>query len=412
MKSQRINRRFTLSLLSALVTYSVAYQVHGFAPTYSVDAQSASVPGLNLPGNILTPVGAGVFPPPAVVVQDFLLGIGPNSAGLPGELDALSYGTDAKLDKGTSFQHYWTFSVDEFAVGRPGVPGPSVFTEGAFGAQEAAGDIYASTLNPGPMLPFPGVNTGLFDGNGGFTPFPAPGLNLREPTNPTVGGIDSGDNLDAWDMDQQIPVAVAGAVFSTPIYFSLDSQFADPLEMPLAFNTGTAVANGFVGGDVLVSLFGGAAPTVFAPAAALGLDQLGPDHDDLDALVLWENGNGVYDAPLGPYSWSNGSTDMLLFSVRRGSAVIGQPDSLLGLPIEEGDILMPPSFPGGLPGIFVPAEALGLVTVRSFGIAATFQGYGDDLDALDVQQFTVNVPEPSTCLLMLAGICGLATRRR
>jgi hypothetical protein len=365
---------------------------------------------LNLPGNILTPVGAGMFPPPAVVVQDFLLGVGPTFAGLPGELDALSYGTDAKLEKGTTFQHYWTFSVDEFAVGRPGVPGPSVSSEGAFGAQEAAGDIYASTLNPGPMLPFPGFNAGLFDGNGGLTPFPAPGLNLREPTNPTVGNIDVGDNLDAWDLDQQIPVAVAGAVFTTPIYFSMDSQFGDPLEVPLAFNTGTAIANGFVGGDVLVSLFGGGVPIVFAPAATLGLDQTGPDHDDLDALVLWENGNSNYDAPTGTYSWSNGSTDMLLFSVRRGSAVIGQPDSLLGLPIEEGDILMPPSVPGGLPGIFVPAEALGLVTIRTFGIAATFQGFADDLDGLDVQQRIV--PEPSTCLLLMAAVCGLAARRR
>jgi hypothetical protein len=410
MKSQRTHYRLACTLLSALAVCSLTIQAHGFAPTYSVDAQSASVPGLNLPGNILTPVGTGQVPPPAVVVQDFLLGIGPNSAGLAGELDALSYGTDAKLDKGTAFQHYWTFSVDEFAVGRPGVPGPSVSTEGAFGAQEAAGDIYASTLNPGPMLPFPGVNSGLFDGNGGLTPFPAPGLNLREPTNPTVGNIDSGDNLDAWDLDQQIPVAVAGTVFNTPIYFSLDSQFGDPLEMPLAFNTGTAVANGFVGGDVLVSLFAGGAPLLYAPAFMLGLDQTGPDHDDLDALVLWENGNGVYNGPTGPYSWANGNTDMLLFSVRRGSAVIGQPDSLLGLPIEEGDILMPPSAPGGLPGIFVPAEALGLVTVRTFGIAATFQGYGDDLDGLDVQQRTI--PEPSTCLLLLAGVCGLATRRR
>ena len=41
---------------------------------------------------------------------------------------------------------------------------------------------------------------------------------------------------------------------------------------------------------------------------------------------------------------------MLVFSVRRGSAVIGLPDSIFGLPIEE-DLLVPPipvasPFPG------------------------------------------------------------------
>ncbi len=68
---------------------------------------------------------------------------------------------------------------------------------------------------------------------------------------------------------------------------------------------------------------------------------------------------------------------MLLFSVRRGSALIGQPDSLMGLPIEEGDILMPPVEGGnGNPAIFIAAEALGLSTSRS-------GGNGDELNAAD-----------------------------
>jgi hypothetical protein len=33
---------------------------------------------------------------------------------------------------------------------------------------------------------------------------------------------------------------------------------------------------------------------------------------------------------------------MLIFSVRRGSAVIGKPDSIFGFPIEPGDLLIPP----------------------------------------------------------------------
>ena len=123
------------------------------------------------------------------------------------------------------------------------------------------------------------------------------------------------------------------------------------------------------------------------------------DLDDVDALVLWENGIAGYQPTTGPFSWLAG-TDMLLYSVRRGSFAIGMPDALFGAPIEEGDILIPVATPAGgfAPGIFIPAEDLGLATVRG-GTAAMYgiinPAYGadvwaDDLDALDV------VPEP-TC---------------
>jgi hypothetical protein len=81
---------------------------------------------------------------------------------------------------------------------------------------------------------------------------------------------------------------------------------------------------------------------------------------------------------------------MVLFSVRRGSPVIGMPDSFFGIPIEEGDILAPPlaTASGGLtpfPAIFIAAENLGLATARSGLVPAGF--FADDLDALDVTQF-------------------------
>lgn len=401
------NNLMALSLVGGVIFFASS-TVNG-QPTYSVDAQSASVPGLNDPGAILTPQAPGIFPPPAVAIQSTMLGILPFSNGQLGELDALSYGTEPFLLPSAT-QHYWTFSVDEFAAGRPGVPGPSVTTEGALSPfPEAAGDIYASTLAPGPMAPFAGVNVGLFDGNGGFTPFAAPGLNLREPTPPTVGQIDAGDNLDAWDLDQSPPPGIFGTVWLNPVYFSLDSKFQDPLEAPLPYLTGTAQAHGFLGGDVLVTTIPGGPAALFASSFALGLNQSGGDDDDLDALVLAENGDGVYTPPTAPYSWVGGVTDMLLFSVRRGSAVIGQTDSLLGLPIEEGDILMPATTPGGFPGIFVPAEALGLLTKRTNGTNLPF-GYADELDALDVQQV---IPEPTSCLLLLCSVgAGLMQRRR
>lgn len=403
-----------LVTMTALVIAAVAASSQVFAqPTYSVDMPSASVPGINDSGAILTPQGTGQPPlPPAVAIASNMLGIFPPPGRQVGELDALSYGTEPYLLP-SGAQHLWTFSVDEFAAGRPGVPGPSVTTEGVntglISGPEAAGDIYASTQAPGPVAPYAGVNAGLFDGNGGFTPFAAQGLNLREPAVPTQNQIDSGDNLDAWDLDQAPPPGIFGTVWLNPVYFSLDSQYQDPLEIGQPYNSGTAVANGFVGGDVLITTNPGGPPALWAAAAALGLDKAGPDHDDLDALVLAENGDGAYTPVTGPYSWIGGATDMLMFSLRRGSAMIGQTDSLLGLPIEEGDILIPPSNPGANPGIFVAAEALGLLTVRTHGIAALPFGYADELDALDVQQV---IPEPASCVLMALGLGATLGRRR
>ena len=91
--------------------------------------------------------------------------------------------------------------------------------------------------------------------------------------------------------------------------------------------------------------------------------------------------------------------DVILFSVRRGSAVIGELDSMLGIPIVEGDILSPPDEEGDPPAIFVPAEALGLVSARGK------EEPGDDLDALDL-------PEPGSSLGLVLGGALLSWLRR
>ena len=171
---------------------------------------------------------------------------------------------------------------------------------------------------------------------------------------------------------------------STCTYFSLDSGFLDPVF--LVPNSGSAVANGFVGGDVLVSC-PNCSPAVYASALQLGLDFGGPDTDDLDALALRENGIPGYQRSTTPYDWVSGATDMLFFSVRRGSALIGQPDAFFGAPIEPGDILVPTGGIGSPPGIWVSAETLGLMTMRS-----TAGVISDDMDALDILQ----EPEPGT----------------
>ncbi len=340
----------------------------------------------------------GPLPPPATVIfggpgapgpKDLGLALYPpavgHPAGQPGhvEVDALSYGTDFNLDPSVPWAPMWSFSVDEFAMGMPGVGGPSVGSEGMVGVMEASADIFVDWfIGPGPFPPPPPFvfgNTDIIDGDG-IPPFGGFGVGLFEPNFPAPSVPDMGDNLDAVDVDELIGPHTK----PIPVYFSLDTCFPDPLEGP-PVNSASALAHGFVGGDVLVSLGGGAPPIVYAPAPVLGLDrEMGPDTDDLDALILWENGDGQYQPSQQPFDWHSGATDMLLFSVRRGSFVIGMPDSMWGVPIEEGDILCPPVVGGAspFPGIMIPAEQLGLATLRSGMQTPT--GFADDLDAADL----------------------------
>jgi len=384
-------------------------------PTYSIDFQGPSI-GLpdaffGLPiteGDILSsPVGGppiGVPAVPAPPPAGLVIPGGPPGPGSLGiipaapaggfmELDALSYGRDPippldrQLPPGAVF-----FSVDEFATGLPTPMPPNVFTEGAIGAMEASADVYTDIGLAALPIP-PGVMVGnimFLDGNGMPSPAaPFPGLGQIEPNAPTPGMLpDRGDNLDAVDVDTAV------GDLGGPVFFSMDFTTVDPLE-GLPTGTGTALINGFSGADVVVS-FPGGAPAMYAPAALLGLDLvLGFNSDDLDALALLEVDGDLVFTP---------GVDLIWFSVRRGSAVIGAPDSIWGAPIEEGDILVPP-VPGGaspFPGILIPGEALGLATLRVGG----GQFGPDDLDALDV------VPEPATLSLLALGALALLRRRR
>ncbi len=310
------------------------------------------------------------------------------------EVDALSQGNDAMLSSGTfagpgpgtlPLDEVW-LSVDSRAAGRT----QTVF--GATSATEAGavGDVsadvfmaYGIGIGPVPPGAAPGTNVGVFDGNGlrSSSTFVYPGIGLIEPNFP--GSIPAtGDNLDALDIG-----AMPGFP-SSGVYFSLDASFPDPA-MTAIVNSGSAAAQGVSAADVLHTVSAGTIPLVYAPAFLLGLDRVGgPNSDDLDALVLADNGDGIFQPSKLPYDWEDGTKDMLLFSVRRGSAVIGRPDSIFGIPIEEGDILTTPKpiGMGGLslfPGIMYAAEALGLRTSRTHGVM-----FGDDLDALDFEAAT------------------------
>lgn len=392
--------------------------------TFSIDFQGPTAPdrdeGAILAPNMPLPIEVVGSADPNLGTYERNLGIIPTELGYR-EVNALSYGRD----RGMLY-----FSVDEFAVGIPGSPSMrNVFTEGAEGAMEASADVfrYLGQNAPWPIDVPPSVigNKQVIDGTD---------LGLQEPNRPTLGSYsppagqarqapdprDPGDNLDALD------IGTTPSDLKGPIYFSLDSGFVDPLETfyvdsepselravdnwtigPPPPNTGTAVANGFVGGDVIVNVPDASNPSgtnlLYLAASDLGLDLYGRDTDDLNALVLWTRDNS------DPTSF-NPDTDRIEFSVRRNSAIIGTPDSRLGLGIEEGDILTLPTEPGLAPSILIPAEALGLVTVRSGG--GTSWGvpnprwdnqdvWADDLNA------ATKVPEPSILALLLAGFGGL-----
>jgi hypothetical protein len=311
------------------------------------------------------------------------------------EVDALSSGHDdrpfpvlpiAAGERSASVppRRYW-FSVDEWAAGlSPGAAPnyPQVASEGNNLASvwDACADVFCDVNLPTGPLP-PGAvtpnNVGTIDGNGlaSAAGFAYLGVGLREPNNPATH---NGDNLDALEIGPEQLQSGAST------YLSLDGGFVDPLNGTA--NSGSAALNGFRPGDVLRVRAGTGLPiTLYASAASLGLDIAGPTgSDDIDALALADNGDLVFQPSQTPYDWNTGTTDMLLFSVRRGSAVINQLDSIFGIPIQPGDILTTP-LPAGLgglspfPGIFIAAENLGLRTRR--GIVGQ---HGDELDALDI----------------------------
>jgi hypothetical protein len=461
----RVRTALLAAVAAALGCSGAQAQPVGYPPptqnmTFSVDNQGPTA-SIGIPdsfygipidgGDILTPFppgppgpnppAAGPLPPtgefitnPPVGGPTVGLNIAPGQFG-PVELDALSYGHDpVDVPFPDQLKHplYYAFSVDEFAVG---LPGSAVRAEGALGNQQASADTFIiQKPSPLPAPPVaagggPGTNYAFTDGDG-LAPSGQPGVGLIEPNPPTpfTFGNDLGDNLDAVDFDTAL------ADRAGPVYFSLDSAFIDPLEVPPGGgpppNYGTALANGFVGGDVLVGspTPAGGPIALYAAAGLLGLDLVaGPDSDDLDALDLWENGVAGYQPSQVPFDWLGGNTDMLLFSVRRGSALIGLPDSIWGVPIEEGDILTTPCLAGTVlpsgvvcagtpfPGIFTGAEQLGLATVRSgtgasWGVinpAYNADIWADDLDALDQK-----VPAPAPLALMLAGLGALGAARR
>jgi hypothetical protein len=275
-------------------------------------------------------------------------------------VDALSVGQD-ELSPGQA--GVFKFSVDRdaqgFQVGSP--TWPTVFSEGAAGAGEAASDVFVDlgigVATPAPPVPpatAPVGNVGAFDGDGcpGQNGFFYQGLGLVELTAPA-------DNVDALEMDL-IDLCGCG------VFWSLSNASAMAQSPYPGIGT-------LYGGDIIWAYSSpctGLANTFvrYRTATDLGLDLDGPYSDDLDALALTDN--------LAPLSCGSPPFPAvpILFSVTPDSSVVGQNDTRYGLPIEPGDILEPPAVAGTRPRIYVPAEILGLRTTRTHGAADNLDG--------------------------------------
>ena len=226
------------------------------------------------------------------------------------DLDALSYGADLPPGEAPGV----SFSV---GAGAQGVAGSAVAAQGACppaqpgASPEPEPDEFHSALD--------GTNEHVLDGNGPVGAC-APAFPLG-----LVEGATVRDDLDALYRHDSADVDGDGdGVPERPVYFSLDA--ASPSLAALDVSAA----------DVLQTV-SGSAPTMYASAATLGLEE----GDDLDALCLRESGDGVY-----------GAGDVLYFSLAPGSPTLARIDA------GPGDILAP----GDMPTIVRSAGALGLLS--------------------------------------------------
>ncbi len=378
----------TSAAASAQLVYSIDYKG-------ATKGQTATGGGTIRESDVLfTPGGPSIGPQPhpSILRNAAQLGLSPavtcaTPAGFPcdAEVDALSFGDDKAFNTSTDplVQAHLFFSVDYEAQGVP-TPGtgPTLFSEA--NALDVASDIYTIPFVPPFPVPPAGTvarNALVIDGNGlSSSGHDRRGLGLLEPhirfqpPQPTLPPwFNPGDDLDALHISSGAAVG---------LFFSVDGAFTDPQTTIPGSGTSQAIVPARPPGSILfVPFVGSATAQEYASASTLGLDLAGVGTDDLDVLILHENGQGGYQKSVALYDWlpssPGGPKDMVVFSVRRGSAVIGALDFLQGLPIEEGDLLVPP--PIGLaavpPGIVIAAENLGIRTRRA--------GYAeaDELDA-------------------------------
>jgi hypothetical protein len=296
------------------------------------------------------------------------------------EVNAISFGQGARLRPNPNYRFNVLFSVDEFADGRQGAAGASSDVFSQADSFEASSDLYFSALNgAGPFAAQ--ANKAYADGNGDRAPQTSAGifgLGLVEPTLRDLGTTDTGDNIDGINYGESFDPS------GSLLFFSLEGDFARCNEQGALFNS--AASQTLLGttiparsSDVLVWSAAAGGVASYVRGTELGLDRFGPGTDDIDALMVFENGQPGYTPPTALYDWnSTTGSDLILFSVRCGSDIVGRTDPVTNRVIGEGDILIKLANGQLLPQVFIPAEALGL--------RSTFTGdpENDELNALDI----------------------------
>jgi hypothetical protein len=358
MKASRGFLRVALVAVSVMAGASV-----GGAQTFSIDAGSPSSVGVGTAEDDL----ATALWPTLVLPGAFTA-----SAGVTGpiEVDAFSFQQPYFLESEEDVLSV-EFSVDRLALG---VPGTAVAVETGVGGGpgHAAADVFRT------FAPF-GVpaNVQIYDGNGVLTA-PNAGLPLGLVEGPApVPGFDNVDGLDLTG-----PSVGPGAF----VYFSVDAGSAAGPYGGAVTQADVLVGPGVAGFDAP------AGTLVYAAAAALGLNPAGGD--DIDALVVFDNGDFVFTP----------SIDTILFSLAPGSPTLLLIAGPGGAAATAGDILMDGGLVGAPPVLALAAEALGLQTLRA---GAGFL-QDDNLDALSI---TV-IPEPGAIAGAVLGIVACVAFRR
>ncbi|MEM7204703.1 MAG: hypothetical protein AAF628_30880 [Planctomycetota bacterium] len=348
-------------LSGSLLAQHVEFSVTNASPSATAggfDGATILATAGSLPVAAPAPAPQVAFPPPSLPAGS--------------EIDAMSYGLDAwnggqPLAPGS----FW-FSVAPGALGNPLGNNAEIAAENAVMEGAAADAFVDLDLGALPIAPAaaPVGHTGALDADGllGSSAFTYPASGLQEPTAANPGGAI--DDLDAIS----VGVSINGA---TALFLSLDPP--------------SAAANGFLPGDVLwIGGAGGALLTtnLYATSAQLGI---GVGVNDIDALIVDDN-DTMY----------NGN-ETVLFSLTPASALIGQPDAS-GTIILPGDVLLA-GFPGTLPIVLIPAEALGLFADRANGLS-------DDLDAMSIApqplfDCLANGREDAADLAIFAGVSDL-----
>ncbi len=347
-----------------------SFSIDGLSPEFTVGVLGVAPAGSILPGEIFTPLAA--FGPVATPVAP----PGVFAINLPGEVNALSFGRAPASFNANDWAH---FSLDRGSAGLTGTASANEFNNGGFGSEQSS-DVFRSVFNStntifadgDGVVQFGNPNPAAFPlGTGEFATFPFP----PQPPIPPAGGAD----LDALDL--RFNANAQGGSPTGTIFMSVDASTAGSL--------------GFSAGDVLVdpSGIGTANPNFYASDVALGLF---PGGNDIDALVVFDNGDNQYVPGI----------DIVLFSLAPGSSHLGQLDPITGVAINEGDILIDAASAQNLLGSLGPNAAI-LHTAESLGLRTTRAGFAgnDNLNALDI-------PEPGALTLFAAAALAAIRRRK